>query len=204
MIVETVLPSTLINTTAMLKCIDRDVHSEPSAPEPPAGISGAQQEKSSELCPVCLDAAPIGRSEYVPPHQRRRICMKYGVGETRLTVAALLRNRDFGLLPGHWTVRDVVNTKHWIQILREGCDPAEAVEGIDFKRMPVDWSPSAVLLGCCPKHNKGVHGVADDCLDWYGGCQAVAMGLPHVITSPDVPCNVDLDNVSTPPTPPPF
>ena len=146
-----------------------------------------------EPCPLCV----VGKL-------RRRMRLRFFNSENRLTVAGLLRNSDFGLLPGHWTVREVLDTSHWIRILREGCNPAKAVEGIDFERMPVDWRPRAITLGCCPRHNKGVPGVGDECLDTYGGCEAMAMGTPHDIMCANVPCNVDLETVRTPPTPPPF
>ena len=118
-----------------------------------------------------------------------------------MTVAGLLRNSDFGLLPGYWTVRQVLKTPHWIKILREGCDPAEAVEGIDFERMPVDWRPCGITLGCCPNHNQGVPGCGNEYLDAYGGCEAIAMGLPNDIQYAEVLCKGELDNVSTPRTP---
>ena len=170
--------------------------SGPSAAESPTTGSGELRGP----CPRCVVDAPIGD---VPLHMRRRIRLKFCSGN-RLTVAGLLRNSDFGLLPGHWTVRKVLNTSHWIKILREGCNPAQALEDIDFERMPVDWRPCAVILGCCPGHSKGVPGLGEECLDSYGGCEAVAMGTPHDILCKEIPCNVDLDSVSTPPTPPPF
>ena len=151
-------------------------------------------------CRRCVVHGPIGG---VPLHMSRRIRLRLCSG-TRLTVAGLLRNSDFGLLPGHWTVREVLNTPHWIKILREVCNPAQAVEDIDFERMPVDWRPCAITLGCCPGHSKGVPGCGEECLDSYGGCEAVAMATPHDILCKEISCNVDLDSVSTPPTPPPF
>ena len=107
-------------------------------------------------------------------------------------IAGLNRHAGDFTMPSHWNVRALLDPCHtWI---RQATEEEKAQHGKWYHVL--NFKPAAVI------HSNGAVAIPDDTIGLLGDRITVLAQVP-VATFEEVPC-ADVDDVPTPPTPPPF
>ena len=55
--------------------------------------------------------------------------------------------RNYGLIPGAWTIQQLLNTGPWVEVKKSPQFGKRAVENVHFEHKNVHWLPDQVLFG---------------------------------------------------------
>ena len=124
----------------------------------------------------------------------------YLLSGTQVCAAGVGQGSSFGTYPGVWDVQDVISTsKNLIQVIgqpKNGETPEENKHWKYFEEIPSIKSVHFQLVG-----GESVVGVPRDRLDFYKAVHLTLMTCEAQIPFEEKSCNVNLDEVPTPPTP---
>ena len=125
----------------------------------------------------------------------------YTMAGTQVAAAGLGTCNEFGTYPRRWDVRTVIKSTPMIEILAKPTIGEKPVEGTHWRRMPADFVVKSVVLHRGPGLGS-VQGVPGDIIGNYGTAYMTLLPSEMTIQCEESPC-ADLDEVHTPPTPPP-
>ena len=132
----------------------------------------------------------------------------YMLDGTQVCLAGLGEGADFGTFPRSWTIDMVLNSEHWISILRKPSSTDPPREHVHYERRPIGWRPMTVVHCNCinmmGRSHESIVGVPNEPLGLYYAAHLTLLTTPATIIVPQY-CQPDpalLDDIPQPPTPP--